>query len=70
MRIDRKSASGHIERWSEARIDAGMRARFRQAVESDLLALNRENFARFRVRLSEFEAWWQVWSGEAGPGFE
>jgi len=70
MRVDRKSASGHIERWSEARIDAGMRERFCQAVESDLLALNRENFARFRVRLSEFEAWWQVWSGEAGPGFD
>ncbi len=70
MRIDRKSASSHIERWSEARIDAGMRERFRQAVENDLVALNRENFARFRVRLSEFEAWWQVWAGKAGFGVE
>ena len=64
MRIDRRAASGHIEHWMEARIDTAARERFRQAVESDLLALRRENSARFRVRLSEFDAWWQVWTGE------
>ena len=47
-----------------------MRERFRQAVESDLLALNRENVARFRVRLSEFEAWWRIWTMEARSAIE
>lgn len=64
MRMNRESASKHIERWTVERIDAGMRERFRQVVESDLLALNRENSARFQVRLKEFEAWWEVWAGE------
>ena len=63
-RMNRESASRHIERWTAERIDAGMRERFRQVVESDLLGLNRENSARFQVRLKEFEAWWEVWSGE------
>ncbi len=65
MRIDRRAASGHIEQWMETRIDAAARERFRQAAESDLLALRQENFARFRVRPSEFNAWWQVWTGGA-----
>ena len=70
MRMNRESASAYIQRNIEARVDAEMRERFRQAVESDLIALNRDNVARFRVRLSEFEAWWQVWNGEADSGVE
>ena len=68
MRMNRESASRHIERWTEERIDTEMRERFRQVVESDLLALNRENSARFQVRLKEFEAWWEVWTGEVHSG--
>ncbi len=66
MRVNRGAATGHIEQWMEARIDALSRERFRQAAENDLLALTRENFARFRVRPSEFDAWWQVWTEETG----
>ena len=62
MRMDPKTASAHIQRCAEERIDPDMRARFRQAVENDLIALNRHNAARFRVRLSEFEAWSLVWA--------
>ena len=69
-RMDRESAIGHISRWTETRIDATMREHFRQAVESDLLALNRESVARFRVRLSEFEAWWRIWTMEARSAIE
>ena len=70
MRMNRGSATAHIQRCMEERIEPKMRERFLQAVESDLIALNRNNVARFRVRLSEFEAWWQVWNGEAGSGVE
>ena len=47
-RSERKAASGYVKRRSEPRIDAGMKERFCQAVESDLIALRRKNFARFR----------------------
>lgn len=70
MRMNQESASAHIQRYTDARIDPEMRERSRQAVENDLIALNRDNVARFRVRLSEFEAWWQVWTGEADSGVE
>ena len=65
MRIDQGRASHHIEQWMEGRIDASSQERFRQTVESDLLALSRVNFARFRVRPSEFDGWFQIWNSEA-----
>jgi hypothetical protein len=37
------------------------RARFRECVESDLLGMHEGNFARYRVRPDEFEAWLQTW---------
>lgn len=70
MRMNRELATAYIQRHAEASVDPETRERFRQAVESDLIALNRDNVARFRVRLSEFEAWWQVWNGEADSGVE
>ena len=70
MRIDRRTASRHIQRWSESRIDAASRERFCQTVESDLLGLSPGNFARFRVRPSEFDAWFQVWNSEADGAVE
>lgn len=36
--------------------------RFREMVESDLLALNEGNFARFKISLSEFRVWKENWS--------
>ena len=70
MRMDPASATAYIQRRTEASVPPEMRERFRQAVESDLIALNQYNVARFRVRLSEFEAWWQVWNGETDSGVE
>ena len=70
MHIGRGRASHHIEQWTEGRIDAASRERFRQTVESDLLALSPVNFARFRVRPSEFDAWFQVWNSEADSTVE
>ena len=37
--------------------------RFREAAERELLSLHEGNFARYRVRPSEFEAWQEVWTG-------
>lgn len=62
MRIGRAQAGKHIERWTRKRIEAASRVRFLQAAENSLAALNRNNFARFRVTPTEFDAWWQVWT--------
>ena len=61
-RMDRKSAFHHVARWVQANLDAGDRERFREVVENELLGLHEGNFARYRIRPSEFEAWQQVWT--------
>ncbi|RAJ87422.1 Fic/DOC family protein [Chitinophaga dinghuensis] len=38
------------------------RSRFIEAVDTELLSLHEGNFARFRVRPSEFEKWRSVWN--------
>ncbi len=66
-RIRRGDAGQHIEQWMQSRIAVADRERFREAAEHELLALNRQNLARFRVRPSEFDAWWNIWIEEAPP---
>lgn len=41
------------------------RAKFIEVVETELLSLHDGNFARYRIRPSEFEAWKAVWKGAA-----
>ncbi|HEY4288670.1 MAG TPA: Fic family protein [Puia sp.] len=40
------------------------RAKFIEVVETELLSLHEGNFARYRIRPSEFAAWKAVWEGE------
>ncbi len=61
-RMVRNSALHHVARWVQANLDAGDRERFREVVENELLGLHEGNFARYRIRPSEFEAWQQVWA--------
>jgi hypothetical protein len=35
--------------------------------ESQLVSLHEGNFARYQIRLAEFEAWQQVWSERKNP---
>ena len=48
---------GRVRAWAEANVAAPDRERFRDMVELALLNLNESNFARFRLRPSEFDAW-------------
>lgn len=61
QRLTKPAAVAHIQQWAQKNIGSGDRARFIQTVEELLLELNERNIARFRVRPSEFQAWWQVW---------
>jgi Fic family protein len=60
-RVGRRDAAARIAAWSEKKIDPGDRERFAEIVEAELIGLHEGNFARYRIRPSEFAAWRQVW---------
>jgi hypothetical protein len=59
--VGRKDAVARIAAWSKKEIDPGDRERFTEIVEAELIGLHEGNFARYRIRPSEFAAWRQVW---------
>ena len=62
-RMNTKRATAWIAAWAQEHIDQRHRERFREVAERELLNLHEGNFARYRVRPSEFEAWQEVWTG-------
>ena len=61
-RMDRKAAASHIASWVTKNIEEADRERFRELTERELLGLHEGNFARYRIRPSEFSAWQEVWA--------
>ena len=62
-RMDKVQANAHVEAWTAGHIDEPERGRFCEIAERELLGLHEGNFARYRVRPSEFAAWREVWRG-------
>ena len=62
-RMDKKQAAAHVNAWSREHIEEQERERFREIAERELLSLHDRNFARYRVRPSEFAAWQEAWRG-------
>jgi hypothetical protein len=60
-RVARKNAAARIAAWSKKEIGQDDRQRFVEIVEAELTSLHEGNFARYRIRPSEFVAWRQVW---------
>lgn len=60
--MDRKAAFAHIASWARANLASSDRERFRETAENELLSLHEGNYARYRVRPAEFEAWQKVWN--------
>jgi Fic family protein len=60
-RVDRQDAATRIAAWSKREIDPSDREHFAEIVEAELTGLHEGNFARYRIRPSEFAAWRQVW---------
>ncbi len=52
----------YIQSFADEQISAADRARFIEMIESELLALHEGNFARYRIRLSEFKVWKEGWN--------
>jgi len=60
-RMGRREAAAQVSAWAREHVDAADRERFREVAESELLGLHEGNFARYRIRPSEFETWRRVW---------
>ena len=61
-RMDQKHATAHVNAWADRHVDAQDRERFREIAERELLSLHQGNFARYRIRPSEFAAWQATWN--------
>lgn len=59
--MDMRRAAAHVAAWTRQHIDLDEGERFREVAERELLSLHEGNFARYRIRPSEFEAWREVW---------
>ena len=60
-RSERPAAHAYIQKWTGRNIAAYAKEQFVEVVEDELLSLHEGNFARYRIRPSEFEAWRKVW---------
>lgn len=65
-RTRRSEATKRIAAWTRAVIEPKDRKQFNEAAQAELTSLHEGNFARYRVRPSEFRAWWESWN--AGNG--
>ena len=61
-RVSRKDAVARIAAWSQKEIDPDGRPRFIELAEAELISLHEGNFARYRIRPSEFAGWREVWN--------
>jgi hypothetical protein len=59
--MSRKETPQFLKPWCVENIPSEHREEFRTTVEDELLALHEGNFARYRVRPSEFRSWQAVW---------
>lgn len=60
-RCDRREAVARLRQWAEESVIETDRKRFVAATEETLAGIHEGNFARYRVRPSEFEAWKAAW---------
>ncbi|PGH59213.1 hypothetical protein CRT60_00850 [Azospirillum palustre] len=60
-KMGRKVAVEYIANWAMSNVDEEDAEKFREVSEREILGLHEGNFARYRVRPSEFSAWQEVW---------
>ncbi len=61
-RMDKRQATVQVSVWTREHIEEPERERFREVAERELLNLHEGNFARYRIRPSEFAAWQEAWT--------
>lgn len=59
--LDKKAAAALVRREAELIPDANERKHFAEMAETELTSLHGGNFARYRLRPAQFEAWQKTW---------
>lgn len=60
--MGRKAALAHITAFARDNVPKEDREKFRETAENELLALHEGNYARYRIRPAEFQAWRKAWN--------
>jgi hypothetical protein len=60
-KLGKREASSKIRDWAQSNVSAEDQARFIEIAESDLIGMHEGNYARYKVRPSEYYAWKQAW---------
>lgn len=60
-KMGRTAASTYINDWVSQNISVSAQNQFIETAETEILGLHEGNFARYRIRPSEFEMWSQIW---------
>ena len=61
-RLDKKAALYRIAAWAGKNVEADEQDPFREVAENEVLGLHEGNFARYRIRPSQFKAWQDAWN--------
>ena len=61
--MDKKQAAAYVDTWTREHVEQEEYERFREIAERELLGLHEGNFARCRIRPSEFAVWQEAWAG-------
>ena len=62
--VPRKEIGKFIKAWSSRNIPVDDQNRFREVAEIEVISLHEGNFARFRIRHSEFTNWKAMWDSQ------
>jgi hypothetical protein len=65
--FDRKAAAERIKAFTQQHVDEKDRDVFVTVAETELLGLHEGNFARYRLRPSEFQDWQKIWDRRSDP---
>lgn len=61
-RMDRQLSFASIAKWAADNLPVEEQTRFRESAENEILSLHEGNYARYRIKPSEFLAWYTVWA--------
>lgn len=60
--LNRQAALPYVEQWSRENIAQSDQVKFTEIAEEEILAMHEGNFAKYKVRPSEFESWYKIWN--------
>ena len=61
-RLDKKTAFSRIAAWAGKNVEVDEQDQFREVAENEVLGLHEGNFARYRIRPSQFKVWQDTWN--------